>query len=324
LPQVPSLELTLRHLPEVSIAALALLLIGFSQTAGDARTFATRHRYRIDVNQEATAQGMANLGAGFFQGMPVSTSLSASSLNESAGARSPLASITTGLLVVATLIFLAPLFADLPKAVLAAIIIDAVIFGMIDVRELRRLARVKPADFAIAVVAVVGVLSVGVLFGVVIGIGLSLIWLIAVVTRPSMPVLGKQEGTQVFRDLESHPQDQTFPGIVVMRIDGGLFFATAEALDERIRGLAQDDPSIQTLVLDLEGVDLIDSQGAAKFTEIEQLARSPGVSLRLARVKPGVRGVLEAEGVINSVGADHVHGNIFRAVDAALAERVAD
>ena len=92
LPQVPSLELTLRHLPEVSIAALALLLIGFSQTAGDARTFATRHRYRIDVNQEATAQGMANLGAGFFQGMPVSTSLSASSLNESAGARSPLAS----------------------------------------------------------------------------------------------------------------------------------------------------------------------------------------------------------------------------------------
>jgi sulfate permease, SulP family len=324
LPQVPSLDLTLRYLPEVSIAAVALLLIGFSQTAGDARAFATRHRYRIDVNQEATAQGMANLGAGFFQGMPVSTSLSASSLNESAGARSPLASITTGLLVVATLIFLAPLFADLPKAVLAAIIIDAVIFGMIDVRELRRLAHVKRADFAIAMVALVGVLSVGVLFGVVIGIGLSLIWLIAVVTRPGMPILGKQEGTQVFRDLESHPEDETFPGIVVLRIDGGIFFATAEALDERIRNLAQDDSSIQTLVLDLEGVDLIDSQGAAKLTEIEELARGRGVSLRLARVKPAVRGVLAAEGVIDSVGADHVHGNIFRAVDAALAERAGD
>jgi sulfate permease, SulP family len=324
LPQVPSLDLTVRYLPEVSIAAIALLLIGFSQTAGDARAFATRHRYRIDVNQEATAQGMANLGAGFFQGMPVSTSLSASSLNESAGARSPLASITTGLLVVATLIFLAPLFADLPKAVLAAIIIDAVIFGMIDVRELRRLAHVKRADFAIAIVALIGVLSVGVLFGVVIGIGLSLIWLIAVVTRPSMPVLGKQEDTQVFRDLESHPEDETFPGIVVLRIDGGLFFATAEALDERIRNLAQDDPSVQTLVLDLEGVDLIDSQGAAKLTEIEELARGRGVSLRLARVKPGVRGVLEAEGVIDRVGADHVHGNIFRAVDAALSEQAGD
>ena len=110
----------------------------------------------------------------------------------------------------------------------------------------------------------------------------------------------------------------------MLRIDGGLFFATAEALDERIRGLAQDDPSIQTLVLDLEGVDLIDSQGAAKLTEIEELASSRGVSLRLARVKPGVRGVLEAQGVIDSVGADHVHGNIFRAVETALAERPGD
>jgi len=183
---------------------------------------------------------------------------------------------------------------------------------------------VKPADFSIAIVALVGVLSVGVLFGVVIGIGLSLIWLIAVVTRPGMPILGKQQGTQVFRDLDSHPEDQTFPGIVVLRIDGGLFFATAEALDERIRDLAQDDASIRTLVLDLEGVDLIDSQGAAKLTEIEELARGRDVSLRLARVKPGVRGVLEAEGVIDRVGADHVHGNIFRAVDAALAERAGD
>jgi anti-anti-sigma factor len=212
-------------------------------------------------------------------------------------------------------------FADLPKAVLAAIIIDAVVFGMIDVKELRRLARVKRADFAIAAVAVLGVLSVGVLFGVVIGIGLSLIWLIAVATRPAMPILGKQEGTQVFRDLESHPEDVTFPGIVVLRIDGGLFFATSEALDERIRELADDDPSITTLVLDLEGVDLIDSQGAAKVTEIEGLARARGVSLRLARVKPVAREVLDAEGVIDRLGADHVHGNIFRAVDAALAEQ---
>jgi sulfate permease, SulP family len=319
--QVPSVDLTLRHLPEVSIAALALLLIGFSQTAGDARTFATRHRYRIDVNQEATAQGMANLGAGIFQGMPVSTSLSASSLNESAGARTPLASITTGVLVLATLVVLAPLFAELPKAVLAAIIIDAVVFGMIDLRELRRLRRVKPVDFAIAVVAILGVLSVGVLFGVVVGIALSLVWLIAVATRPGMPILGRQAGTQVFRDLESHPEDETFPGIVVLRIDGGLFFATAEALDERIRALAEDDPNIHTLVLDLEGVDLIDSQGAAKVTEIEELARARGVSLRLARVKPGVRGVLDAEGVIERLGSDHVHGNIFRAVDTALAEQ---
>ena len=98
--------------------SLALLLIGFSQTAGDARAFAARHRYRIDINQESVAQGMANVGAGVFQGMPVSTSLSASSLNESAGARTQMSSLITGGLVLATLLVLAPLFSELPKAVL--------------------------------------------------------------------------------------------------------------------------------------------------------------------------------------------------------------
>ena len=100
---VPSIDVVSQNFSTIAIAAVALLLIGFSQTAGDAQAFATRHRYRVDLNQESVAQGMANLGAGLFQGMPVSTSLSASSLNESAGARTPLASIATGAIVVATL-----------------------------------------------------------------------------------------------------------------------------------------------------------------------------------------------------------------------------
>src|SRR5436853_6683567 len=122
----------------MGLAAVALLRIGFSQTAGDARAFATRHRYHIDVDQESVAQGMSNIGAGVFQGMPVSTSLSASSLNESAGARTPVASLITGALVVLTLVVLAPLFSQLPKPVLAAVIIDAVVFGMVDLGELVR------------------------------------------------------------------------------------------------------------------------------------------------------------------------------------------
>ena len=117
------------------------MLIGFSQTAGDSRMFAARHRYRIDINQESVAQGMANVGAGLFQGMPVSTSLSASSLNDHSGARTGLASITSGVIVILTLLFLAPLFSDLPKPVLAALIIEAVVMGMMDVPEMRRLAQ---------------------------------------------------------------------------------------------------------------------------------------------------------------------------------------
>ena len=288
LPQVPSLELVSQNLPAIVIAAFALLLIGFSQTAGDAQAFATRHRYRIDLNQESIAQGMANLGAGVFQGMPVSTSLSASSLNESAGARTPVASLATGGIVLATLILLAPLFSELPKAVLAAIIIDAVVFGMIDLAEFGRLRRVKRFDFWIAVAAVLGVLSVGVLLGVVVGIVLSLLWLIHVATRPSMPILGREPGTQVYRDLDEHPEDETDPGVAVIRIDGGLFFATAAALDERVRAILGSQLDLHSLVLDLEGVNFVDSQGAAKVKELFELTDATGVELRLARLKPDV------------------------------------
>ena len=308
-----------QNLPAILIASLALLLIGFSQTAGDAQVFATRHRYRVDLNQESIAQGMANLGAGVFQGMPVSTSLSASSLNESAGARTPVASLATGAIVVATLIFLAPLFSDLPKAVLAAIIIDAVVFGMIDLAEFRRLRRVKRFDFWIAVAAVLGVLSVGVLLGVVVGIVLSLLWLINVATRPSMPILGREAGTQVYRDLAEHPEDETDPGVAVIRIDGGLFFATAAALDDRVRAIMGSQPGLHAVVLDFEGVNFVDSQGAAKMSELLELTKANDIELRLARLKPNVYAVLAADGLIDRIGHDNIHGNVHRAVEAAQA-----
>jgi sulfate permease, SulP family len=225
---------------------------------------------------------MANVGAGVFQGMPVSTSLSASSLNESSGARTPLASLITGGLVLLTLIALAPLFSDLPKAVLAAVIIDAVVFGMIDVGELRRLYRVKRVDFAIALAAIVGVLSAGVLAGVVIGVALSLAWLVLVTTAPDIPLL----------------HEDSAPGVAVVRPDGGLFFATADGLHDRLREIvAASDPPLHAVVLDLEGVNFVDSQGAAKLTELAQLAETQRIALRLARVKGPVHSVLQAEGV---------------------------
>ena len=134
-----------------------------------------------------------------------------------------------------------------------------------------------------------------------------------------MPVLGREAGTQVFRDLDEHPDDETFPGITVVRLDGGLFFATAEALEDRIRALAEEGHPPRALVLDLEGVNFVDSQGAAKVSEIHQLTEADGVTLRLARVKPHVLAVLQVDGVVDRIGADHIHGNVHRAVDAQLA-----
>jgi len=189
---------------------------------------------------------------------------------------------------------------------------------MIDVKELRRLRRVTRFDFGIAVAAILAVLSVGVLAGVVVGVALSLMWLVYVATRPPMPILGREPGTQVFRDLVENPEDETIEGVTVLRLDGGLFFATSEALDERVRALVEEGEQ-RALVLDLEGVNFVDSQGAEKLRELHELTASDGVQMRLARLKPNVRRMLEDDGLIELIGADHIHGNVHRAVEAQLA-----
>ena len=296
LPALPDPSIFADHAATIGISAVALLLIGFSQTAGDARAFATKHHYRIDVNQESIAQGMANAGAGLFQGMPVTTSLSASSLNDSSGARTPLASLATGALIVLTLLFLAPLFSDLPKPILAAVIIDAVVFGMIDLKELRRLRRVARIDFWIAVAAIVGVLCAGVLAGVLIGVALSLVWLIHVAAKPVIPQIDA-------------PSD-----MIVLSLDFGLSFATAEAVDERVRALMDAEPQTRFLVLDFAGVDFIDAQGSEKLGEIRRYTSASDVTLRITRLKPQVEAMLAADGVLGQIGAEHIYSKLRDAV----------
>ena len=317
---VPDPALLWDHAASVSTAAVALVLIGFSQTAGDARAFATKHRYQVDLNQETVAQGVANAGAGLLQGMPVSTSLSASSLNDHAGAKTGLASLTSGVIVLLTLLFLAPLFSDLPKPVLAALIIEAVVMGMMNVPELRRLARVQRFDFLLAGAAILGTLAFGVLAGVVIGIGLSLLWLISVTTRPAMPMLGRSSGTTVFRELDEHPDDEQFSGVAVVRLDGGLFFATSDALDERVRAVIGDAPNVSCIVLDCSAISFVDSQGVAELSELVTLTEEEGVILRLARLKAAVRATLERGGVIPRIPASRIHASVDDAVQAELGD----
>jgi len=314
---IPSPSLMLEHADTAAVAAVALMLIGFSQTAGDARAFAAKHRYQIDVNQESVAQSAANIGSGVLHGMPVSTSLSASSLNDHSGAKTGLASITSGVTVLLTLLFLAPLFSQLPKPVLGALIIEAVVMGMMNLPEMRRIYRVQKFDFWVAIAAIIGTLAFGVLAGVIIGIGLSLLWLVAVATHPRMAVLGREAGTQVFRDVVENPDDEQIPGVVILRLDGGLFFATADALGDKVRAVIQA-PDVRCVVLDCEGINFLDSQGSASIDDLLVLCGQADVTLRLARVKPAVRATLEREGTIERLGSEHVHGNVHRAVEAQL------
>ena len=314
--EIPDGQLMWDHVVIVALAAFALLLIGFSQTAGDARAFAAKHHYQIDIDQESVAQAFANGGAGLLQGMPVSTSLSASSLNDHTGARTGLASLTSGFTVLLTLLVLAPLFSDLPKPVLAALIIEAVVMGMMDVAEMRRLARVQRFDFWIAVAAIAGTLVFGVLTGVMIGIGLSLLWLISVATSPNIPILGRARDTQNYRNLSEHPTDEQIPGVVVIRMEGGLFFATSDALEDRLRELIHATDGLTGIVLDCGGIEFVDSQGSAKLGDIHRLATDSRIALRLAGLKPAVSATLGRDDVLQRIGAGNIHGSIDQAVQA--------
>jgi SulP family sulfate permease len=154
---------------------------------------------------------------------------------------------------------------------------------------------------------------------VMVGIGLSLLWLVSVATRPPMPLLGRDPATQVFRELDEHPQDERFPNVVVLRLDGGQFFATSDALEDRIREVALSAPNVSGIVLDCEGMDFIDSQGSAKMREIHELTGQAGMTLRLARLKPAVRRLLARDGVLDRIGQENTHGNVDHAVEAQIA-----
>ena len=255
--------------------------------------------------------------------MPVSTSLSASSLNDHSGARTGLASITSGVTVLLTLLVLAPLFSQLPKPVLGALIIEAVVMGMMNLPEMRRMYRVKRFDFWVAVAAILGTLAFGVLAGRDHRDRLSLLWLVAVATQPDMPILGARAGHPGVPRPRREPRRRA-----AHRRGRGPARRRAVLRHRRRAGgpgphTDPGDPDVTGVVLDFEGVNFIDSQGSARLDDILVLCHQAEVTLRLARVKPAVRAALDREGLIARLGSDHIHGNVHRAVEAEKAEAAA-
>jgi high affinity sulfate transporter 1 len=312
---LPDLGMIMDNLALIVGSAIGLLLIGFSVTTAAVREYASKHNYRIDINQELLAQGMSNISSGLFQGIYDNGSLSKSPVNDQAGAKSQVSNLAQAVLILLTLMFLAPLFSDLPEAVLGAVIIEAVVMGMMDVPEMRRIYRVKRFEFWISIAALLGVLTFGILQGVVIGVVLSMIWLVAVSALPKIPELGRKTGTLSYLDLDDYPDAQTIPGLSILRFDGGLFFVNADALGDRIREVnTQADPPLNGVILDMEGVNFIDVEGADIIKKIAQAGAAHNVDLHLAHLKTVVKNILERDGVINIVGSDHIHDRVAAAV----------
>ena len=322
---LPDFGMILDNLAMIVGAAVGLLLIGFSVTTAAVRDYANKHNYRIDINQELLAQGMSNVSSGLFQGVFDNGSLSKSPVNDDAGAKSQISNLAQAVFIILTLLFLAPLFSALPEAVLGAIIIEAVVMGMMDVGEMKRIYKVKRFEFLAALAALLGVMTFGILQGVVIGVVLSIIWLVAVSARPYIPELGRKPGTHAFFDLQQHPDSQTFPGLGIIRFDGGLFFVNADALNDRVRDLRiHADPPMTGGIISMEGVNFIDTEGADSLKKIAEVGIDMGIDLHLARVKPQVLEVLQRHGVIDLIGIEHIHDDIAAAVELHLSRYAPD
>jgi high affinity sulfate transporter 1 len=298
-------------LPDIGLAdfgrlaggGLGVMLIAFAEGLGAAKAYAGRDDRRIDASRELVALGGANLAAGVSSGMVVSGSLSKTAVNASAGARTQVSGLLAAGLTVVALLFLTGLFEDLPAATLAAVVIAAVI-ELIDVRALvelhdmytRRLGRqfgwVARPDFIAAMAALLGVTVFGTLPGLFIGIGVSLLLLVYRASRPYVAVLGRTSGPEAaYRDVAIHDDAQPPDGIVVLRIESGLYFANAETIRSRIVDAAGAE-GVRGVIVDAETTPFVDVTAARMLAAAHEELRRRGVRLVLARAVGQVRDVL--------------------------------
>ena len=322
---VPALpNVGLGELSSLGGGAMALALVALAESVGSARSLAARRGYEVDPNQELVALGAANLGAGVLQGFPVDASLSRTAVAVGAGVRSRLSGLVVAALLVATMLFLTPLFEGLPKATLSAIIIAAVI-GLVDVRGFRKLWRLDRDDASLALVAFVAVLFFGVLTGIVIAVVASLVALVQRVYRPSVAVLGHVSGETSrdedysFRSIERHPEYVTVPGLVVFRFSGELFFANATFFrDETLHLVDGADPPARAVLVDASAIYHLDTTAAAMLADLLDRLEARGVAFELARASTSLRDVLRRTGLDERIGATGFHTSVRAGVASFL------
>jgi SulP family sulfate permease len=283
-------------------AAIGVMLVGFAEGLGAAKTYAAREHYEIDANRELLGLGAANLGAGLASGMVVNGSLSKTAVNGGAGARSQVSGLVVAVLTVVTLLILTGLFEDLPEATLAAVVIAAVI-ELVDIGALQELRRAYTTrlskiygvaarpDLIAALAAMFGVLIFDTLPGLFIGVGVSLLLLVYRASRPHVAVLGRVPGTDKFVDIERYADGQAVPGVVVLRPETGLFFANAEAVRDRVRAEVIRSGA-SAVVLDAETMPFIDLSAIRVLDGLADDLERDGVQFAIARDVGQVRDLM--------------------------------
>ncbi len=296
--------------------AFAVALLVYPDSVLTARSLAYGTPDRIDANREFLGVAAANFGSGLMGAFPSNGSQSRSFVLADTGARTQMANVVAAILVVLTLLFLAPVFDFLPTATLAAIVMVAG-FGLLDLAEFRSLWRYRRSEFWMAIITIAGVLGLGMLVGILIAIGLSLLLVVLKAASPHTAVLGRLPETDTYRDIDDHPDAITFPGVLIYRFDASLFFANAPRLRDEILELV-DDGEVRTVIIDMESVDDIDSTGAQVLTELlDELGRR-GAGLELARVRTEIRDELDIAEIESRLAGGTVYLQVNDAVTAVL------
>jgi len=306
-------------LDDLILGALAVTIVAYAESLAAAQSYARKHGYLVDSNQELIALGVANVGAGLSQGFVVNGSLSKTAAGESAGQRTQMAGLVAAIVTIVTILFLTGLFFNLPEATLGAIVVHAV-WKLIDVDKLKRMWRVRKEDFWAGVLALAGVLFVDVLAGIVIGVVLSLIILIYRASFPSATELGHIEvgDRDTFVSIDEFPEARRTQEIVVHRFNASLIFSNADAFADSVLDLLYDSsPPARIAVIDCEMMSDMDMTGAAKLDELVHQLRGSGVDVHISRLHGDANTVAERSGVLDSFGQDHIHFTVADAVAVA-------
>jgi SulP family sulfate permease len=303
-------------------AALGIAVVGYSDAILTGRGFAARREERIDANAELLAVGAGNLANGLLAGFPISSSASRTVIGDAAGSRTQLHSLVAAAMVVATIFVFAPVLAAFPQAALSGVVVYAGL-RLIEVSEIRRIAAFRRSELVLALVTFVGVLIFGLLPGIAIAVGLSLLDLIRRIAHPHDGVLGYVPGLAGMHDIDDYPTATRVPGLVVYRYDSPLFFANADDfLTRALAAARRAEPSVEWFVLNAEANTEVDLTTVDALVELRRTLTDSGVVFAMARLKWEVREQLAAAGFIEQVGEGHIFATLPTAVEGYVAWHV--
>ena len=312
-PSLPMIEM--ESIGALFPMAITIAMVAFMESISVAKAFARRNGYKVSPNRELVALGLANVGGSFFSAYPVTGGFSRTAVNAQAGARTGLASILTGIFVLLTLQFLTGYFYFMPKAVLSAIIMVAV-FGLVDIKEIKHLWKVKRSDLIFLGITFFATLSLGIEEGIIVGVLASVLWFFIMAIRPHFAVLGRLPGTTVFRNIENYTEAETLPGVLAVRMDAPFFFGNATFLQSTLERLeAEAKEPVRWILIDASSINSLDSSAEATLRGIVQDYQDRGIKVSFASVKCPVRRVMDRAGFTDLVGPERFYHHIQDALD---------